>query len=288
MKILKLTLIALFLSLFTNCSSSDDEVFSENQIPTIQGLEATGVSSTSATFSSNITDEGSSSVTERGIVWSSTSSSPTKQDNVTPISIVNNGTGISVITVTGMERGISYFVRAYAENEFGVGYSNQITITTLSDYQIGDIGEAGGIVFYDKGSYSDGWRYLESTTENLGSPVWGCNNALMNANYTGLGEGDSNTTLIVNNCDDETSAAKLCNNYTQNGFNDWYLPSIDELQLMIINERNTIGGFVIGGYTSSTEHSSTHSKGYVISSTGIFEDNRLKMNNSAVRAIRKF
>jgi hypothetical protein len=27
-------------------------------------------------------------------------------------------------------------------------------------YQIGDIGPAGGIIFYDKGSYSDGWRYL--------------------------------------------------------------------------------------------------------------------------------
>jgi len=30
-------------------------------------------------------------------------------------------------------------------------------------YQIGDTGPAGGIVFYDRGFISDGWRYLEAT-----------------------------------------------------------------------------------------------------------------------------
>lgn len=29
-------------------------------------------------------------------------------------------------------------------------------------YAIGDTGPAGGIVFYDKGEVTDGWRYLEA------------------------------------------------------------------------------------------------------------------------------
>ena len=30
------------------------------------------------------------------------------------------------------------------------------------DYKIGDVGPAGGYIFFDKGYYSDGWRYLEA------------------------------------------------------------------------------------------------------------------------------
>ena len=41
-------------------------------------------------------------------------------------------------------------------------------------YSIGDVGPAGGIVFYDKGDNSDGWRYMEASTKAVGRAVWGC------------------------------------------------------------------------------------------------------------------
>ena len=34
-------------------------------------------------------------------------------------------------------------------------------------FSVGDVGPAGGYVIYDKGSYSDGWRYLEVSPTNL-------------------------------------------------------------------------------------------------------------------------
>jgi len=40
--------------------------------------------------------------------------------------------------------------------------SSKMTSKTEREYEIGDQGPAGGIVFYDKGEYSDGWRYLEA------------------------------------------------------------------------------------------------------------------------------
>jgi hypothetical protein len=41
-------------------------------------------------------------------------------------------------------------------------------------YAIGSAGPAGGIVFYDKGSYSEGWRYAEAAPTDLGFFEWGC------------------------------------------------------------------------------------------------------------------
>ena len=35
------------------------------------------------------------------------------------------------------------------------------------DYKVGDEGPAGGIIFYDKGEYSDGWRYLEAAPADV-------------------------------------------------------------------------------------------------------------------------
>ena len=35
------------------------------------------------------------------------------------------------------------------------------------EYKVGDIGPAGGYIFYDKGKYSDGWRYLEAAPADL-------------------------------------------------------------------------------------------------------------------------
>ena len=37
----------------------------------------------------------------------------------------------------------------------------------VSEYKVGDVGPAGGYIFFDKGSYSDGWRYLEAAPADM-------------------------------------------------------------------------------------------------------------------------
>lgn len=53
-------------------------------------------------------------------------------------------------------------------------------------------------------------------------------------------------------------AFELCENLTDGGFNDWYLPSLGELNLLCEYE-NLLGGFTSASYFSSSEHASlTH------------------------------
>jgi uncharacterized protein (TIGR02145 family) len=83
-------------------------------------------SSETATSGGNITDDGGSSITARGVVWS-TSSAPTINDNKTED---GTGTGNYNSTLTGLTPSTLYYVRAYATNSSGTGYGEERSITT--------------------------------------------------------------------------------------------------------------------------------------------------------------
>ncbi len=82
-----------------------------------------------------------------------------------------------------------------------------------SEGVLGD-GPAGGWIFYDKGSYSDGWRYLEAAPQSTDTEkIWGSFGVLIGGTALGIGTGQANTTAIVNwlNANSETGkAAQFC------------------------------------------------------------------------------
>ncbi len=101
---------------------------------------------------------------------------------------------------------------------------------------IGERGPAGGFVFYDKGAYSDGWRYLEAAPENQGGAPWGClGRSMPGAGGTAVGTGKRNTQEIIRICSEGNTAAHLAAAYRGGGKSDWYLPSREELSLMYVN-----------------------------------------------------
>jgi len=106
-------------------------------------------------------------------------------------------------------------------------------------YNIGDRGPGGGWVFYDKGNYSDGWRYLEAAGENIGKYTgWGCNGkSITDARGTAIGTGKSNTQAILKACEEQKCIARAVSEYRGGGMNDWFMPSKDELQAMFTNLR---------------------------------------------------
>ena len=149
----------------------------------------------------------------------------------------------------------------------------------------------GGIVFYIDSNGQHG-LVASKYDVNPNAMLWGCVWEEINgAEGEELGTGLQNSLDIQAGCNDENIAAKECLSYSFNNFDDWYLPSIDELELM----RNTVGqGSDYGNimelnnswYWSSTEVDLQFAKRLNASTGLILNDS--KGNYNKVRPIRSF
>ena len=99
-------------------------------LPTVTTSSATNISKTSATVGGKVTSDGGASVTERGVVYS-TVSNPVINNIYHTTKVVGSGTGSFSVNLTNLVEGTTYYVRAYATNEKGTAYGNQVVFTTL-------------------------------------------------------------------------------------------------------------------------------------------------------------
>lgn len=136
----------------------------------------------------------------------------------------------------------------------------------------------GGVVFYADGSGNG----LISTVEDQGYCQWGGEGITTSA--TSTTNGTSNTTKIVSKLGAGNYAAYKCDTLKMGGYNDWFMPSNDELDLLYQN-KDTVGTFV-DGYWSSTENTSTHA--FLENFLNGFQGAVLKGTNFYVRCIRDY
>lgn len=106
--------------------------------------------------------------------------------------------------------------------------------TTICDWVVGGIGPAGGIIYWiDPTNPCAG--YEVSTTDQATTVLW-CNLTNEVGTSTDFGTGSGNTDAILANCTDPATAADFANNYISvTGYDDWFLPSIDDLVLIADN-----------------------------------------------------
>jgi hypothetical protein len=96
--------------------------------PTVTTVAVSNITTTSADSGGNVTADGGSAVTARGVCWS-TSANPTTADSITSD---GTGTGTFTSSITGLNPGITYHVRAYATNSVGTSYGSDLTFTTAA------------------------------------------------------------------------------------------------------------------------------------------------------------
>ncbi len=105
--------------------SGMDEI---SDLPTVTTSTVSGITSTSATCGGNVSSDGGTSVTAKGVCWS-TLQNPTVGDSHTTN---GSGTGSFSSNITGLSANTTYYVRAYATNSVGTAYGEEVIFTTLS------------------------------------------------------------------------------------------------------------------------------------------------------------
>lgn len=147
----------------------------------------------------------------------------------------------------------------------------------------------GGLVFYLDTLELHSFEGLVAAPEDQSPDLpYGCYNVNTGATGFAIGTGQSNTqSLITLPCGMNQTAADTCANLELNGFDDWFLPSHDELIAIYNNLKvNNIGGLSSALYWSSTEDFKLNSWAVDLA-TGIpGKNNRTLLRN--VRAIRAF
>lgn len=171
----------------------------KTNLPTITTSAITNITQTTATGGGNVINAGSSTVTARGVCWS-TSHNPTISGNHT-----TNGTGTGNFTsnITGLTANMTYYVRAYATNSAGTAYGSEVSFTTsaTSTYTISVSANPnnGGSVT-GGGTYQQGQSCTVTATANSGYTFvnWTENGSVVstNASYTFTVTG--NRTLVAN------------------------------------------------------------------------------------------
>ena len=203
----------------------------------------------------------------------------------------------------------------YSKNEVDTLIANLQNQITAAQVVVGEFYQ-GGVVFYIL--QSDDLGYVVGETHGLIAAIedqsdgirWSDGLGITGASGTAVGTGSVNTDAIINNytLTGTDFAAGLARAYNGGGYTDWFLPSVEELNKMIIN-RSAIqsggephGGTLFGGdnnignelcscitYWSSTEDGPDHARIQGWLSTDFPRSAGHKSNDiHLVRAVRAF
>ena len=226
----------------------------EKLLPIVTTNTVTNIKATTATCGGNVTFDGNSTVTARGICWS-TLQNPTIEDNKT-----SNGSGVGSYAskMGNLELNTTYYVRAYTTNEVGTAYGEEVSFTTLADAYSPATGTSNGYGYVDLG-LSVKWA-----TCNVGA-----SKPEEYGNYYAWGETSTKETYDYGNCATYglsiselqsqgyiDGAGNLNPQYdaaTANWGGDWRMPTEAEMQELLNNctwewiNTNGVNGYKVTG-----------------------------------------
>ncbi len=265
--------IAFFSVFFISCSKDVKE-----NLPVLANAAVTDVATKRPVVSAEITSMGGSQITEQGICFDSM---PNPTIEKMKMKSDSAKVGTFSIKLAGLKPNTKYYARAYATNSAGTGYSNEVNFF-IDPVKIGDL-YGGGIVFYLDATGQHG--LISALPGNNKSGEWGCMGVSVPGTKTEIGTGQANTKLIFAACP-TGSAAKVGDDWVDNGYQDWFLPSRDELAEMF-KYKDLIGFNDVARWSSSEADANTSwAQGFGPVSGGSATYN--KNTVIGIRAIRAF
>lgn len=179
-----ISIFALISFLFFSCTKENKH---SKSLPIVSTNQVSDLNSFSVKAGGNVTSDNGFYVLAKGVCWS-LSSNPTLEDNFTED---GNDLGSFTSTVTGLEGGKTYYLRAYATNNKGTAYGNNISFNTPSSQ--GTVTDKEGNVYSTIVIGSQTWmaENLRSTKYSDGSSIpqdgyYFYNNDISNKNTHGV------------------------------------------------------------------------------------------------------
>ena len=138
------------------------------ELPTLNVLDVSNISATTATLNGEIVTAGHPAYTERGFVYSTSSIPSSGVDSSMPrvTATISDNAAFSS-NIDGLTLGVSYYVRAYAVNSEGTAYSsNQVAFTTVAELATLTVEAATNV------DVVTGEATLNGTVVTLGDPAY--------------------------------------------------------------------------------------------------------------------
>lgn len=229
------------LILIISCKK-DNNSNDSTTVPVLTTISVSNITQSTASCGGNITSDGGSSITSRGVCWS-TNTSPTITDNKS-----QDGTGIGgfISSISGLSSNTTYYIRAYATNNKGTSYGNELIVKTFT----GTITDIDGNLYYTITVGSQIWMAsnLKTTKYRDGTSI---PNITDNASWFNLTTGaycDYDNTISNSNI-----YGRLYNWYTATDSHNicpigWHIPTDAEWTTLI----TYIGGTSNGGKLKET------------------------------------
>ncbi|MBI9037662.1 MAG: hypothetical protein JEY97_05970 [Bacteroidales bacterium] len=189
------------------CKKDDNGGFA-----TVTTATITNITRSTATSGGNVSDDGGSAVTARGVCWS-TNQNPTLSDEYTIDGIV---TGTFISEITGLAANTTYYVRAYATNSEGSGYGNQETFATPNGGGGGEPCPGIPTITYEEQVYN---------TVLIGSQCWLKENLNYETGSSWCFDNNPANCEIYGRLYDWQTALTACPS-------GWHLPSDDEWKIL--------------------------------------------------------
>ena len=265
-----------------SCNPDEDETGTpggSGNTATLSTLPVSNITDNTAATGGSITSDGGAAVTQRGVVWSTTPN-PTLANNST-----NDGSGVGSFTssLSGLTANTTYYVRAYAINNAGTAYGNEVSFVTVGNS--GETGEwlnpnlnYGSVTDQDGNTYAtieigtQEWmaENLRTTTYANGDPI---PNVTDNAQWSNLTTGA--WAHYENDSQYEIPYGKLYNWYAVADSRNvcpagWHVPADAEWTVLT----NYLGGQnVAGGQMKTT--------GTIEAATGLWNSPNAEATNSS-------